>query len=89
VEIGAAELAVGDPLEPGLFLLAHDLADAIVLDGAQGLRGNLVSEEFLARLAQAGGAQKAADVIGAERRGHVSSQSNCAIGLPLARPVVN
>ena len=70
MEIGAAELAVGDPLEADLLLPPDHLADALVLDGAQRRRVDLVGEELLPRLAQGGGTQEAADVIGAERRGH-------------------
>ena len=71
VEIGAAEFAVGDPLEADVFLRAHDLADACVLDRAQFLGRQGLGEELLARRPQPLGAEKAADMIGAEwRLGH-------------------
>ena len=63
---GAAELAVGGVLEAGVALLRDDLADRVVLDGAQlGVvdRAGLVVG---ARLAEALGAQEAADVVAAE-----------------------
>ena len=65
---GAAELAVGDRLQPGLLLHADDVPDRLVL----GLREALVVEPAggvrLARLEQLGRPQQAADVVGAERR---------------------
>ena len=73
MEIGAAELAVGDPLEPDLLLLAHDLADALVLDLAQRPWLDVLGEEPPSRVLKPRGTQEAADVIGAEWRGHVSS----------------
>ena len=71
VKIGAAEFAVGDPLEADAFLRPHHLADAFVLDRPQLFGRQGLGEEFLARRAQALGAEKAADMIGAKRRlGH-------------------
>ena len=71
VEIRAAELAVGDPLEADVLLRAHDLADARVLDCAQCLGRQGLGERLLARRPQAFGPEKAADMVGAERRlGH-------------------
>ncbi len=71
MEISAAELAVGDPLEADVLLRAHDLADAFVLDCMQVFRREAAGGEFLPRLPQALGTQEAADVVGAERRtGH-------------------
>ena len=71
MEIGAAELAVGDPLEAHVLLGAHDLADAFVLDRVQVLRRKAAGGEFLPRLLQALGSQKTADMVGAKRRtGH-------------------
>ena len=71
VEIGAAELAVGDPLEADVLLRADDLADAFVLDRVKVFRGKAAGGEFLPRLLQAFGSQETADMVGAERRtGH-------------------
>ena len=68
VEIGAPEFAVGDPPEADVFLRAHDLANAFVLDRAQRVGGQGLGEELLARLFQPLRAEVAADVIGAKRR---------------------
>ena len=78
VEEGAAELAVGDPLEAHILLGAHDLANARVLDSVQFGGGQMAGGEALARLAQPLGAKKAADVVGAKRRRHGSSQKSRA-----------
>ncbi len=64
----AAELAVGDGAEPDLLLPLDDLRDLAVLD-----RSEVACRDLAARAAGAGlldrrGAQKAADVVGAERR---------------------
>ena len=65
---GAAELAVGDRLEPDLLLLLDDALDLAVLDRLE--LGGVISP--LARCSRAsfsaGRTQQAADVIGAERR---------------------
>ena len=66
MEIGAAEFAVGDALQAHVLLALDDLADALVLDGAQLGGGERPGEELLARLAQPLRPQEAADVIGAE-----------------------
>src|SRR3546814_13108209 len=50
MEEGAAELAVGDALEPDVLLALRHLADAVVLDPAQGLAGDLARRVLLARL---------------------------------------
>ena len=63
----AAELAVGDGLQPDLLLHSHDLADRAVLDGAQVGR-DLAASLPLPRIEQLLRAQEAADVIGAEWR---------------------
>src|SRR3546814_4254885 len=63
MEEGAAELAVGDALEPDVLLALHHLADAVVLDPAQCLAGDLARRVLLARLDEAPGPQKAADVV--------------------------
>ena len=79
---GAAELAVGGRLQPDLLLLAHDVADRLVLDPLQLLGVDAPRLEVLARLQQRGRSQQAADVVGAEgwrgSRGH-------ARNLPLVR----
>ena len=46
MEIGAAELAVGDALEADVLLRAHDLADALVLDRVQFVRRKAAGGEF-------------------------------------------
>src|SRR3546814_16353807 len=53
MEEGAAELAVGDALEPDVLLALRHLADAVVLDPAQGLAGDLARRVLLARLDEA------------------------------------
>ena len=63
VEIGAAELAVGDALEADVLLELHDLGDRLVFDLAQ-----LLGRDVAARLLGAGfeqvlRAQEAADVV--------------------------
>src|SRR3546814_1940759 len=85
MEEGAAELAVGDALEPDVLLALRHLADAVVLDPAQGLAGDLARRVLLARLDEAPGPQKAADVVGAEGELHghpdVSWFSRLLVGL--------
>jgi hypothetical protein len=66
VEVGAAELAVGDGLQPHVGLELHDLGDRAVLDLAQLGGRDLALGLLLARLQQVGRAQEAADVVGAE-----------------------
>src|SRR5690606_3033948 len=68
VEEGAAELAVGDALQPHVLLALHHPADAVVLDRAQPVVVERAGRMPLARLDEAPGAQEAADVVGPERR---------------------
>ena len=68
MEEGAAELAVGDALEPDVLLPADRLSDAFVLDRAQLVRAALAASVARARREQPLGPQQAADLIGAERR---------------------
>ena len=68
MEEGAAELAVGDALEPELLLPANGIADAIVLDLAKGRGLQLAFKEAIARIGQPARAQKAANLVSAERR---------------------
>ena len=49
VKVGAAELAVGDPLQADVLLSVHDLADAFVLDRVQVGRREPAGGEALAR----------------------------------------
>jgi hypothetical protein len=63
---GAAELAVGGVLEADRFLLADDLEDFLVLDLAQAFGGKRAGFAFLAGVLQAGCAEQAADMVGAE-----------------------
>jgi len=73
MKIGAAKLAVGDPLEADVLLGAYDLADAGVFDRPQFGGRQSLGEERFARIPQALGSKEAADMIGAERRlGHRS-----------------
>jgi hypothetical protein len=65
---GAAELAVGDRLEPKLLLQLDRVADRLVLDPAQLLGGDGPGFPLVARVEQFLGAQQAADMVGAERR---------------------
>ena len=64
----AAEFAVGYHLEPDLLLHRKDVADALVLQFAEFGVANLLGGMAAEGLPQRGGAQQAADVIGAERR---------------------
>ena len=74
VEIGAAELAIGDRLEADVLLSADDLANARVLERVQIHGRKLAGREFFARRLEALGSQEAADMVGAERRtGHRTS----------------
>jgi hypothetical protein len=68
MEEGAAEFAVGDALQADLLLLRDQVADAFVLDGAQRVGRQGFGEKPVARLGQARGAQKTADMVGAEGR---------------------
>ena len=77
MEVGAAELAVGDALQADVFLELDDLGDRVVLDGAQLLRADAAGGALGARVEQALRAQEAADVVGAKRGvgagGHAAS----------------
>src|SRR5262249_50866273 len=64
----AAELAVGDRLQSRLLLPLDDPGDLAVLDLLQRPRIDLAALTLLARLLYRGGAQEAADMIGAEGR---------------------
>src|SRR5262249_59846441 len=64
----AAELAVGDQLEPDLLLPLDDLLDLAIFDRAQRCSVDLALLALLARLFQSMGTQQAADVVGAEWR---------------------
>src|SRR5262249_2878556 len=64
----AAELAVGDRLEPHMPLLADDLLDLAVLDLLQLLGRDLAFLAARARRLERLRAQQAADVVGAIRR---------------------
>jgi len=65
---GATELAVGRRAEADLFLLAHDLLDAVVFETPELVGVDPAGAEGVARLEQTRGAKQAADVVGAERR---------------------
>src|SRR5262249_4217635 len=68
VEVGAAELAVGDRLQPDILLEPDDLGDRLVLDLAQLGRREVALRLFLARLEEVFRPEEAADVVGAEWR---------------------
>ena len=93
VEIGAAELAIGDRLEADILLGADDLANAFVLERMQVLGRKLAGGEFLARRLEALGSEEAADMIGAERRtghrfppGRYGKHTSCRCGDILGKP---
>jgi hypothetical protein len=60
-------LAVGRRAQADLLLLAHDVGDRLVLDPAELVGVDPAGGEVVARLQQPGGAEQAADVVGAER----------------------
>ena len=66
VEIGAAELAVGDAVQAHVFLELDDVGDGAVFHRAQLLGRDLALGVLLARVEQELGAQEAADVVGTE-----------------------
>ena len=68
VKVSPPELAVGDALEPDVFLQADDIGDRRVFDGAQRCLADLSSPAALARFEELRRPQEAADVVGAERR---------------------
>ena len=66
VEVGAPELAVGDALQPDVFLQPHNVRDGAVLDGAQFRLVDLALLEPFARSEQLGRPKEASDVVGAK-----------------------
>jgi hypothetical protein len=79
VEIGAAELAVGDALQSDVLLELHDLGDRLVFHRAQLLGGDVALGLLLAGFQQVLGAQKAADmVVAGGKLGH--GVSWCVLG---------
>src|ERR1700724_2743928 len=65
---GAAELAVGDRLQAGRFLLFDDVHELAVFRRFQLARRDIARAPALARLFEPRGPQQAADMIGAERQ---------------------
>src|SRR5262245_57497532 len=65
---GAAELAVGDRLQPGLLLLLDHALDLAVLDRLQLGRVDRALGVLLASFLDRGGAEQAADMVGTKRR---------------------
>jgi hypothetical protein len=61
----AAELAVGGGVQSDVLLHAHDVADRLVLDGAQRLVVDPAGGVILAGAQEVGRTQQAADVVGA------------------------
>ena len=82
---GAAELAVGGAAQSYVRLPRDDLFDSSVFDGAQIVDGDLTALAAGARIFQRGGAEQAADVVGAKRRS--SSGHNCSPGSVKGSPV--
>ena len=72
------ELPVGRRTQTHFFLHAHDLANRLVLDGAQPRVVDAAGSVILARLQQRRRAKQAADVVGAERR-HVAERHGAII----------
>ena len=72
----AVEFAVGDDLQPHLFLHAHDLADGRMLDIEQLLRRHGAGFGGLPRIDQRLGTDEAADLVGAKRRRYASGHFN-------------
>ena len=66
MEIGAAELAVGDGLQPHVLLHAHDLGDGAVLHLAQLRAADLAAGKLAAGVQQVGRAQETAHMVGTE-----------------------
>src|SRR5262249_28049507 len=64
---GAAELAVGDGLQPHLLLFLYGALDLAVLDRLELRRADLALRPLLARRLARGGTQQATHVVGAER----------------------
>ena len=69
MEIGAAELAVGNALEPEIFLESDDIANRLVFDHSLRVAIDLCALVPIARVEQSFGSKEAADVIGTERWG--------------------
>jgi hypothetical protein len=63
MEIGAAELAVGDALEAHVFLELHDLGDGLVFHRAQLLGRDVALGLLFAGFQQVLGSQEAADMV--------------------------
>src|SRR4051812_41466166 len=87
----AAVLAVGRALQPDLFLLLDDLRDFLVLDPLQVRRADQALVALRARLGDRGGAQIAADMVGAKGgrgsfHGTVSSLEALLVRWPKHRP---
>ena len=80
---GTPELPVGRRLQAHLLLQAYGGLDALVLDRAQLLVGDLAGGVPPTGLEQRGGPQQAADVVGAERW-----RGACSHGLPLSLDVL-
>ena len=76
----AAELAVGGRLQADLLLLAHDVANRVVLDGAQLIGAQAPGGVLGSRVRELRGTQERPDVVGAERGagpgGHGASSSS-------------
>ena len=68
MEIGPAELPVGDALDAGVLLHTHNVGDGAILDCTELRFGDLTVPEALARSEELRRTQKAPDVIGAKRR---------------------
>src|SRR6185503_11762089 len=74
----AAELAVGDRGQAKVLLQLHHLADQPVLGLRELRRRGFAEADLLAQLVQLVRPEQAADVLGAERPGHLRRSPCCA-----------
>jgi hypothetical protein len=79
----AAQLALGDRLQPDGLLARDHGAECIILGGAQRCGIDLAAAELFADAPQGGRAQQAPHVIGTERRFHgLGSLMSCMRTIP-------
>ena len=64
----APVFAVGDGFQPHRLLLLDDVFDLAILDVRERFGSDFAARPFVPRLTKRGGAEQAADVIGAKRR---------------------
>jgi hypothetical protein len=86
----APELAIRRRLQPDLLLLAHDVADRLVLDASQLVGADAPGGVLVARAGEPLGAQERADVVGAVgRAGPWGHRSLLGSRSTLSRPGVD